>query len=139
MDNHDFSPFFRSVRNDTVYGEVPEDSEHGTTFEVVATGSIRWKRKLISSVDYSFVVKRELKTGTIEWRCSVRGKNMQCPATVRQTEAHLFPSHQSHNHTATPGLFTAVKIKTGVFIMNVINLSKYFFDCINILSTVYIG
>ncbi|KAL3860902.1 hypothetical protein ACJMK2_006998 [Sinanodonta woodiana] len=39
---------------------------------------------------------------------------MQCPATVRQTEADLYPSHQSHTHTATPGLLTAVKIETEI-------------------------
>ncbi|KAK3583529.1 hypothetical protein CHS0354_026113 [Potamilus streckersoni] len=63
------------VMNETVYGDVPVDSEARIIFEIVATGSTRGKVKLISSAGFNFVAKLELKKETIEWRCSESGKN----------------------------------------------------------------
>lgn len=91
--------------------DVPE--EQPIQFEIVEGGSSRGALKLVSSDGYSYVKKRELVNGAIDWRCTVRGRNTGCPAKVKQRGSEYLTSG-SHNHEAKPGLVTAVKIKAEV-------------------------
>ena len=89
-------------------------SEAEDTFQVVDKGTERGKRKLVSNCGYTYTFKRQYKCGDIVWRCSVRGKNVTCPVTVKQKETHFECSHTSHIHTSKPGILTSVKIKAQV-------------------------
>lgn len=118
---------FRSVADDTITREDVGDIESTTTFEIVDTGSIRGKRKLVSSAGYSFVVKRQQKNGTTEWRCSVRGHKTGCNAVVRQNGDIFTESQHTHSHPAQPGVLSAVKVISDV---STIQLSVWY-TCIS--------
>lgn len=76
------------------------------------SGSERGKAKLVSSDGYCFTFKRQQESGTIEWRCSVRGKANHCSVVVKQTGDRFFSTGTvSHTHPARPGIRTAIEIK----------------------------
>lgn len=54
------------------------------TFHVTENTTQREKRKLVSSDGYTYVDKKENKSGSIVLRCSVRNSKTTCPATVLQ-------------------------------------------------------
>lgn len=82
------------------------------TYTIVESGSERGKAKLVSSDGYCFTFKRQLKNGTVEWRCSVRGKNNPCSVVVRQTgDTFNSTGVSAHTHPARPGILTAVQVK----------------------------
>lgn len=66
----------RSAADETINREDVGNLEETTTFDIVETGSTRGKRKLVASSGYTFVVKRQLRNETTEWRCCVRGKKL---------------------------------------------------------------
>lgn len=76
------------------------------------SGSERGKKKLVSSDGYCFTFKRQQKTGTLEWRCSVRGKINPCSVVVKQTGDEFYSTGTaSHTHPARSGILTAIQIK----------------------------
>jgi hypothetical protein len=97
--------------NETVQ-DVPEDAP--VTYQIVVGGSTRGNMKLVSSDGYTFVKKRTLVNGTVDWRCSVRGRKSGCPAVVKQTGSDYRVAGSAHTHESKPGILTAVKVKTEV-------------------------
>ncbi|XP_053374470.1 uncharacterized protein LOC123532129 [Mercenaria mercenaria] len=96
-------------------------------YEIVEDGSTRGALKFVSYGGYAYVKKRELINGTIDWRCTVRGRNTGCPATVKQSGSEYRPTGTTvkqsgseyrptgtHNHQPKPVLITAVKIQAEV-------------------------
>ncbi|KAH3691114.1 hypothetical protein DPMN_194074 [Dreissena polymorpha] len=79
------------------------------TFKIVGSGTQRAKPKLASSDGYSYVVKRELKSGDVVWRCSVRGKSMACTALVKQSGNVFTPMSIEHIHPSKPGLERSIQ------------------------------
>ena len=71
---------------------------HVDTYRIVKETSIRGMNKLFDSVGYSYTVKRRNGHCTT-WRCSLRSKTVNCPATVRQEEGVfcLVPGNTSTN------------------------------------------
>ena len=100
---------FRSIDDDHI---ITDETEDTLSFSVVEQGSKRGKRKLVSSTGYTFVQKRTQKNGTVEWRCSVRGtvnSPVACPVVVKERTGMFEVSHSKHNHSAKPGILTAVR------------------------------
>ncbi|KAJ8307107.1 hypothetical protein KUTeg_015191 [Tegillarca granosa] len=54
--------------------------------------------------------KRKQRKDTIHWWCSVRNKSGRCPASVQQHGNEFSSGRHTHNHTARPGVATAVEI-----------------------------
>lgn len=101
---------------DTTVTDVPPPAD--ITYTVVDSGSERGKPKLVSSDGYAFVFKRKLASGTVHWRCSVRGRTISCQAGVKQTGDEFVASGSNHTHPAKPGLLTTVQVKKEVISNN---------------------
>ncbi|KAJ8307800.1 hypothetical protein KUTeg_014645 [Tegillarca granosa] len=81
-------PEEESLNDETLPQEL-STREAVVTFQVTENTSQRGKRKLVSSDGFSYVVKKENKSGSILWRCSVRNSKTSCSATVPPTRGHL--------------------------------------------------
>ena len=75
---------------------------HVDTYHIVKETSIRGMNKLFDSVGYSYTVKRRNGHCTT-WRCSLRSKTVNYPATVRQEEGVFLPGPREHIHQPNLG------------------------------------
>ena len=72
-------------------------------------GTVRQKRKLVSSHGYSYDIKRQRESATY-WVCTHRPKTNPCTASVNEREGEFIPGSRPHNHPAVAGLLTATKV-----------------------------
>lgn len=63
----------------------------------------REKRKLVSSDGYTYVDKKENKSGSIVLRCSVRNSKTTCRATVLQHGDTFTTNSKEHTYASKPG------------------------------------
>jgi hypothetical protein len=82
---------------------------HEVEYKIVSETSIRGKDKLFDTLGYSYTVKKRYSASTT-WRCSVRNKSMQCPATVREFGGEFSPGLRDHIHPPLPGSDIAASI-----------------------------
>ena len=61
--------------------QLIQEDEAEVTCKIVDESSIRGKTKLFDSVDYSYTIRRQTSQSTT-WRCSIRTKSVNCPATI---------------------------------------------------------
>lgn len=73
------------------------------TFHVTENTTQREKRKLVSSDGYTYVDKKENKSGSIVLRCSVRNSKTTCPATVLQHGDTFTTNSKEHTYASKPG------------------------------------
>ena len=71
-------------------------------YKIVEVTSIRGKNKLFDAVGHSYTVKRRTGRG-VTWRCSMRSKTVNCPATVRQEQEMFIPGVNKHIHQPSIG------------------------------------
>ncbi|KAJ8317057.1 LOW QUALITY PROTEIN: hypothetical protein KUTeg_004961 [Tegillarca granosa] len=103
-------PEEESLNDETLPQEL-STREAVVTFQVTENTSQRGKRKLVSSDGFSYVVKKENKSGSILWRCSVRNSKTSCSATVHQQGDTFITNSKEHTHASKPGLqLTAVQM-----------------------------
>jgi hypothetical protein len=80
----------RDIEPDNIETDIPDDTVVGVPsaseviYEVIEKGTERGKPKLVTSDGYSFVINRTFNSGVVEWRCSVRRKDLKCSAIVKQ-------------------------------------------------------
>ncbi|KAK3108588.1 hypothetical protein FSP39_011475 [Pinctada imbricata] len=102
--------FENSISDDSV--DVSTTQETAITYQIVETGTQRAKRKLVSSDGFSYTFKRQYQSST-HWRCSIRNKTVNCPATVVQ-QGDNFRVNNSHLHQPQPGIAATVKIQRDI-------------------------
>lgn len=73
------------------------------TFHVTENTTQREKRKLVSSDGYTYVDKKENKSGSIVLRCSVRNSKTTCRATVLQHGDTFTTNSKEHTYASKPG------------------------------------
>lgn len=98
-----------SINNQTSVQEL-STKEATITFHVTENTTQRRKRKLVSSDGYTYVVKKENKSGSILWRCSVRNSKKTCSSTVHQHGDTFTTNSKEHTHASKPGIPTAVQM-----------------------------
>ncbi|XP_060572559.1 uncharacterized protein LOC132730609 [Ruditapes philippinarum] len=78
----------RDIEPDNIETDIPDDTVVGVPsaseviYKVIEKGTERGKPKLVTSDGYSFVINRTFNSGVVEWRCSVRRKDLKCSANV---------------------------------------------------------
>ncbi|KAJ8312166.1 hypothetical protein KUTeg_009539 [Tegillarca granosa] len=90
-------PEEESLNDETLPQEL-STREAVVTFQVTENTSQRGKRKLVSSDGFSYVVKKENKSGSILWRCSVRNSKTSCSATVHQQGDTFITNNDAEDH-----------------------------------------
>lgn len=79
--------------------------------QVIPRASVRGRPLLVDSEGFSYGIHRELKrSGVVHWRCTKRGKELQCQAMVRQEGDAFTPGPHEHAHAADTGTATKVKL-----------------------------
>eukprot|EP00794_Sanderia_malayensis_P000471 gene471-biopygen827 len=93
---------------------LPESQDNNpesrVTYEIVESASQRGKQQLVDSEGYTYVKKRNWRSGKISWRCSVRNKTVYCGATVLQDDESFSRGVQIHCHPGKPGVSLTKKI-----------------------------
>ncbi|KAH3725399.1 hypothetical protein DPMN_051232 [Dreissena polymorpha] len=84
------------------------------TYAIVDSGTERGKPKLVLSNSYFNVVKRQLKSDDVVWRCSVRGKSIACTAVVKQSGDDFTPMSIEHIHPSKRVLASSIQQKKEV-------------------------
>ncbi|XP_035686596.1 uncharacterized protein LOC118422872 [Branchiostoma floridae] len=86
--------------DDVTFDEDPYVNDNpATTFTLIPASTQRGKGKLISSDGYTYTFKRDTQT-SVHWRCAVRNKTTDCPATVIQKGDVFEPGLPDHIHPA---------------------------------------
>ncbi|XP_062597710.1 uncharacterized protein LOC134259125 [Saccostrea cucullata] len=103
-----------SIREEII-GDIPEEDEAVVAeYAVVDAGTKRGKRKLVDNRGFQYTIKKQRGDGSIYWRCSKRGKEQHCPATVIQKGDTFQEGLKNHVHPAEPGVHLAIKMKAEV-------------------------
>ena len=71
-------------------------------YKIVNETSIRGRDKLFDTVGYSYTVKRRTRQCST-WRCTLRSKTVNCPATIRQEGVTFLPGPREHVHQPSLG------------------------------------
>ncbi|KAJ8304024.1 hypothetical protein KUTeg_017607 [Tegillarca granosa] len=108
-------PEEESLNDETLPQEL-STREAVVTFQVTENTSQCGKRKLVSSDGFSYVVKKENKSGSILWRCSVRNSKTSCSATVHKQGDTFITNSKEHTHASKPGILTAVQMTQRIII-----------------------
>lgn len=91
----------------------PTVTEDDIAYEKVSSSSQRGQHKLVDSLGYTYTLKRKTNIG-LHWRCSVRNKNTNCGATVKETAENYVRSHIPHCHP--PESCPAIKSKVSALV-----------------------
>ncbi|XP_055997986.1 uncharacterized protein LOC125647370 [Ostrea edulis] len=102
-----------SIRDKTI-DDITHADDVEPEYEVVESGTKRGKRKLVDKRGFEYTIKKQKGEDCIYWRCSKRGKDQPCPATVIQRGNNFQEGLRNHVHPAEPGVDLAVKLKTEV-------------------------
>ena len=78
-------------------------------YTINPSSSIRGGDQLFSNIGYSYTVKRRKGT-TTTWRCSLRSKLVNCPATVHQSGDDFTPGAKAHVHPMQPGTVVVANV-----------------------------
>lgn len=78
-------------------------------FQVIPRATVRGRPLLVDSDGFAYGIHRECR-GVVHWRCTRRGKDLQCQAMVRQEGDVFTPGIQEHAHAADSGTATKVKL-----------------------------
>nr|XP_022310541.1 uncharacterized protein LOC111115915 [Crassostrea virginica] len=70
------------------------------TYQVVEGATTRMRAKLVDNRGFSYTMKRK-NEDKIDWRCTKRSKNLQCPATVKQSGNEFVEGLHPHIHGPT--------------------------------------
>ena len=62
--------------------DLPSEQPIETTYHLVLKGTIRGNTKLVTNTGYTFNIRKRLPNGTIDWQCTVRGKDHRCKASA---------------------------------------------------------